>query len=119
MSEIRREVESAVTDYMTRLETRGIHIERVYLFGSSLTGDVDEWSDVDIVTVSRDFARLGFWEVVALLGQAERETLRATGMVVEAHAKTPEEVAACHPASFLADVLQNAVIVYDSSLVPA
>ncbi len=49
-------------------------------------------------------------------GEAERQTFQATGKMVEAHAKTPEEIAHCHPASFLADVLKDAVIVYERPL---
>ncbi len=38
---------------------------------------------------------------------------------VEALAKTPEEVANRHPASFLADILKDAVVVYDRDLAHA
>lgn len=119
MSEIRPEIEAVITDFIKRVERRGIRIEQIYLFGSHLKEGADEWSDIDLIVVSRDFADFNYWELMSLLGEAERETFKATGEVIETHAKTPEEVATCHPASFLADVLKDAVIVYDCTLAHA
>ena len=113
MSEVRPEIEAVVTDFVKRLETHGIRVERVYLFGSHLKGTADEWSDVDLIVISEDFAHLDYWDLIDVLGDAERQAFQATGKIVETHAKTPEQVATCHPASFLADILKDAVIVYE------
>lgn len=113
MSSVRPEIEAAVADFVNRLEGRGIRAERVYLFGSYLKGTANEWSDLDLVVVSADFARLDLWQTARVTGPASAETSRATGYSIETHAKTPEQVATCHPASFLADVLKDAVVVYE------
>lgn len=116
MSEVRSEIEAIITDFVKRLENRGVRVERVYLFGSYLKGMADEWSDIDLLVVSEDFAGFDYWDLITLLGETEREMSGATGKMIEAHAKTPEQVATCHPASFLAAVLKEAVVVYDRTL---
>ena len=119
MPEVRPEIEAVVTDFIKRLERRGIRLEQVYLFGSHLKGGVDEWSDIDLIVVSKDFADVNYWDLMSLLGEAERETFEATGKMIETHAKTPEQIATCHPASFRGDVLKDAVVVYDRTLAHA
>lgn len=112
----RSEVESVVTHYVEALRQQGIEVERVYLFGSHLRGNANEWSDIDVVVVSSAFADKPSWRRVEITGQARFETFQAMGESVEALAKTPDEVVTCHPASFLAAVLKDAVVVYDRTL---
>ncbi len=116
MLKSRSEVAAIIAHYVEALRKRGIEVERVYLFGSHLRGTPNEWSDVDVVIVSSDFAGKPSWERAAITGAARSDTFQVTGESVEALAKTPEEMAHCHPASFLADVLKEAVIVYERPL---
>ena len=41
-----------IKEFLGRLDTAGIHVTKAYLFGSYLTGKVDEWSDIDVAVVS-------------------------------------------------------------------
>lgn len=113
MPEVGPKIKAAVSDFVSQLEAHGIRAERVYLFGSHLKGTADEWSDVDLIVVSEDFAHLGYWDLIVVLGEAECQTFQVTGKMVEPHPKTPKEIATCHPASFLADVLKDAIVVYE------
>ncbi|MBI4586248.1 MAG: nucleotidyltransferase domain-containing protein [Planctomycetes bacterium] len=110
---MRSEIEAVVRELVRYLDIRGVRAERVYLFGSHLKGKADEWSDVDLLVVSEDFAHLDYWDLIAVLSESERQTLQATGKIIETHAKTPSEIATCHPASFLADILKDAIVVYE------
>jgi predicted nucleotidyltransferase len=41
-----------VTAFLEHLNVEGIQVTEAYLFGSQLTGKVDEWSDIDVAVVS-------------------------------------------------------------------
>lgn len=41
-------------EFLTKLEKEGLNIAYAYIFGSLITGNFTEWSDVDIAVVSRD-----------------------------------------------------------------
>ncbi len=112
MLEGRSEIAAVIARYVEELRQQGVEVERVYLFGSQLRGTAGELSDIDVVVSSPDFADIEPWERARILGKASLATFQATGESVEALAKTPEEVAARHPASFLADVLKDAELIY-------
>ncbi|KFO68676.1 hypothetical protein ER57_02455 [Smithella sp. SCADC] len=41
--------------YLEQLEHIGIHVQQAFLFGSYASGKNDEWSDIDLAIVSKDF----------------------------------------------------------------
>ncbi|MBI2447035.1 MAG: nucleotidyltransferase domain-containing protein, partial [Candidatus Omnitrophica bacterium] len=69
------------------LESRGIRIRKLILFGSYATGTYREGSDIDIVVVSEDFAGKGYWERIDILSDAIYEVFEP----IEAIAMTPNE----------------------------
>lgn len=50
-----REIEKTVKTYIRQLENIGIHVQQAILFGSYACGKNDEWSDIDLAIVSKDF----------------------------------------------------------------
>ena len=50
-----RKIERTVRTYLEELERIGIHVQQAILFGSYATGKYDEWSDIDLAIVSKDF----------------------------------------------------------------
>lgn len=50
-----RKIEKTVRSYLEQLERIGIHIQQAILFGSYASGKYDEWSDIDLAIVSKDF----------------------------------------------------------------
>ena len=50
-----REIEKTVKSYVAQLENIGIHVQQAILFGSYAAGKHDEWSDIDLAIVSKDF----------------------------------------------------------------
>jgi predicted nucleotidyltransferase len=106
-------VHAVISTYVTALERNGVMVDRVYLFGSRLRGTGSEWSDIDVLVVSPSFAGKSAWERAQLTGIARAETFAATGESVEVVAKSPEEAESCHPASFVAEVLRAAQVLYE------
>lgn len=78
---------SAVARFKTALESRGIRISKLILYGSYAAGTFKEGSDIDIVVVSDDFIGKGFWERIDILSDAIYEVFEP----IEAVAMTPDE----------------------------
>lgn len=82
-------LEKIVKQYVDVLESQGIHVERVILYGSQASGAARDDSDIDIVVISKDFGRYDFPE---RLGFLSRATLRVPG-ALEVIGYTPDEIA--------------------------
>ena len=68
------------------LESEGVCVSRIVLFGSYATGRYREGSDIDIVVISDDFTDKGYWERQDILADALYEVwkpIEATAMTVE------------------------------------
>lgn len=78
----------------------------MFLFGSWARGEQREESDIDLIVVSRDFARLGDLQRLETLGIAAGRAQ----VSVEAHGYTPEEFSAPEPTGFLATVLSQTTV---------
>jgi uncharacterized protein len=76
-----------ISDFKKIIESRGIKIERLILFGSYATNKYNEWSDIDVVVVSNDFENKSYWERIDVLSAAIYEVFAP----IEAVAMTPEE----------------------------
>ena len=50
-----RKIEKTVKSYIEQLESIGIHVQQAILFGSYASGKHNEWSDIDLAIVSKDF----------------------------------------------------------------
>ena len=48
-------IEKTIKTYIEQLESIGIHVQQAILFGSYASGTNDEWSDIDLAIVSKDF----------------------------------------------------------------
>lgn len=77
----------ALSRFRKSLESRGIRIRKLILFGSYATGTYREGSDIDILVVSEDFAGKGYWERIDILSDAIYEVFEP----IEAIAMTPNE----------------------------
>ena len=50
-----RKIEKTIRSYLEQLERIGIHVQQAILFGSYASGKYEEWSDIDLAIVSKDF----------------------------------------------------------------
>lgn len=69
------------------IESKGIRLDKLVLFGSYAIGTYREGSDIDIVVISEDFRDKGYWERIDILSDAIYEVFEP----IEAIAMTPEE----------------------------
>ncbi|MBI5561335.1 MAG: nucleotidyltransferase domain-containing protein [Deltaproteobacteria bacterium] len=70
MAEVDRLIMDKVRAFLTRLEARGIRVERAYVFGSYARGSAGEWSGIDVAVVSRDVGYDRFEELARLMSIA-------------------------------------------------
>ncbi|MDI6807833.1 MAG: nucleotidyltransferase domain-containing protein [Candidatus Eisenbacteria bacterium] len=73
--------------FIKALESKGITITKLILYGSYATGTFREGSDIDVVVISQDFAGKGYWERIDILSDAIYEVFEP----IEAIALTPVE----------------------------
>ena len=57
-----KEIHSIITEYRRKLETSGIKVKKIILYGSYASGGAREDSDIDLVVVSHDFKKVDFCE---------------------------------------------------------
>jgi predicted nucleotidyltransferase len=96
MAQTTPELEAVIQRYISQLEKMKIHIERVMLFGSRADGTAHEDSDIDLIVVSRDWARFNNRERLEMLGIAAGRILEP----IEAIGFTPEEIETHQLSSF-------------------
>ena len=72
MAQARQKIKSLVLQYIHNLESLGISIQKVIVFGSQAKGTFKKDSDIDIAVISRDFEKMGLWDRAKYLGRAAR-----------------------------------------------
>lgn len=77
----------ALKQFGKALESHGVQVEHLILFGSQATGTAREDSDIDVVVISSSFAGKGYWERIDVLSEAIYQVFAP----IEATAFTPEE----------------------------
>ncbi len=104
------EATSEVTDIIGRfrreLERIGIRSERILLFGSHARGEAREGSDIDLIVVSPDWARLSRRERLETLGIAAVRIMEP----IQAQGFTPDEIAARQTGTFWETILRQEAI---------
>lgn len=93
-----------VARFRVALETRGIRVAKLVLFGSYATGQFHEGSDIDLVVVSDDFEGKSHWERIDLLSAAIHEVFAP----IEAVAMTQTEWEGGH--SMIAEVAREGIV---------
>jgi len=81
-----------VDDYLQYLQTRGLSIQRAYVFGSRVRGKTHRWSDIDVCVISPDFGPRN--DGISYLWRALRKTDVSAGI----------EPVGFHPNDFIEDV---------------
>ena len=102
----KRAVLEIISSFRNAIESRGIKVDKLILFGSYSTGQYRQDSDIDIVVISRDFQNKSYWERIDILSDA----IYALFEPIEATAFTPDEWK--NRESIIADFAQNGEIVY-------
>jgi len=91
--------------YRAELEKLGIRAEQILLFGSQARGTAHEWSDIDLIVVSPDWAPYNSRERLEIAGVAAIQLLQP----IQAQGFTPDEIANHELTTFWEYVLAEAV----------
>ena len=83
----KRAVLDIIARFKQALESGGISVDRMVLYGSWAEGKQHEGSDIDIVVISEDFRDKDFWQRINILTDAIFSVFEP----IEAVALTPEE----------------------------
>jgi predicted nucleotidyltransferase len=82
MVRTRSQIKAIVNQYIRNLRARGISVEQVVLFGSYAHRRARAGSDIDLVVIAPQFARLNLrerYETLGLANMALREPIQAIG----------------------------------------
>ncbi len=87
-----KEISHIINEYQKRLETLGVKVKKIILYGSHAVGEPEEDSDIDLVVISDDFKNMDLWERLSLLGRARmgiKRPMEILGFTEEEFAETP------------------------------
>ncbi len=105
------ELERRIARYLA-LVRRHIGIDKAILFGSYAYGQPHEFSDVDVVIVSRDFCDVPY---IHRLEQLSLLAWESKAGDIEALGYTPEEFEQARDLSLLGEVRERGIVVYDAA----
>ena len=107
MAKTRQTIKRIVVHCKQILKTFGINVQKVILFGSYARGNPGEYSDIDLVVISKDFKNYNLRERLELLGLAAGKVFEP----IEALGYTPEEMVKEKKAhSFVGDIQNHACV---------
>ncbi len=98
-----REIYHIINEYKQKLESLGVRVKRIILYGSHALGKAREDSDIDLVVVSDDFEDLDLWERLCLLGRSRIGIKRP----MEILGITEKEFKSEHSGTFIGDEVKS------------
>ena len=102
----KRAVLDIISRFSKAIESGGIRIDKLILFGSYATGRYRQDSDIDIVVISRDFDDKDYWERIDILSSAIYQVFEP----IEAVAMSLEEWESGQ--SLIVDYAKNGQVLY-------
>lgn len=106
------DLDAAVKKFVGELGKRNIHPEQIILYGSYASGTANEWSDIDLIVISKDFEKISPVERLTLLSYAAWPVQAG----IEAQGYTLQEIAEHGKDSILWEEIQkNHRVLYKSA----
>lgn len=72
MAQAGQQIKRLVSQYIRNLESLGLPVQKVILFGSQARGAFRKDSDIDIAVISAAFEKMSLWDRARYLGRAAR-----------------------------------------------
>lgn len=107
---IQKTVKNAIKFLGQCLQQKGLHVEKIILFGSHARGTPSEESDIDIVIISKDFKNKDIFQRVNLTMEAEVATIKKFMIPFDIITMTPEELES--ETSLITDYARKGKILY-------
>jgi len=83
---------AVILDFLrSALQSHGLRVEKLVLFGSQARGTAREDSDLDVAVVSPDFAGKDIFERVDMTARADRDTVRRFVVPLDLVLLAPDE----------------------------
>ena len=101
---IARDIEKKI-QRLIRLAAKEFRLEAVYLFGATAKGYADEWSDIDLAIVSRDFTGDSFEDNKKFFPY-----ILQVDTAIEVHTFRPEDFSSNNP--FVKEIKRTGVRVH-------
>jgi predicted nucleotidyltransferase len=109
---VEKTVKKAITFLGQCLQQKGLHIEKIILFGSHAREAATQESDIDIVIVSKDFKDKDIFERANLTMEAEVATIKKFMIPFDIITMTPEEFES--ETSLIANYAKNGKVLYSA-----
>ena len=93
-------VNLVIKEFKDALINSGILVENLVLFGSQVSGNVHEGSDIDLIIISSDFTGKDIFERCKMTLSAEMETRKKFIVPMDILTMTPEEYKESHSGKF-------------------
>jgi predicted nucleotidyltransferase len=71
---VEKSILKSVVNYIETIKANGIEVERAIVFGSQVTGRVNEWSDIDLIVISPSFDDMKDRSILNLLWRLAART---------------------------------------------
>ena len=104
----KKTVNGKLNQFRQILQSKGIHVSKLILYGSYAQGNAREDSDIDVVVVSNDFSGKGYWDRINILSDVIYELFEP----IEAVAMTEKEWESGE--SMIVDFAKNGEIIYSA-----
>lgn len=111
MAKKKYKIKKIVKQLIRNLESKGIEVSCLILYGSYAHGNPNTYSDIDIAVISPNFNRKGILRRQELLGEA----IFPLGEPIEALGYTPQECKYPHRLSFISEILLTGKVIYKKS----
>jgi predicted nucleotidyltransferase len=106
MAKKRREIEKIIAGYIRNLNSSGVEVTRIILYGSYARGKPKEYSDIDIAVVSPAFNKMDIFERQEILSKAHHRF----GEPIEAIGFTPDQLRGKE--GFIREIIENGITLY-------
>ncbi|PIU69022.1 hypothetical protein COS81_01585 [candidate division WWE3 bacterium CG06_land_8_20_14_3_00_42_16] len=104
-----RKVKQVINEFARELQKQ-IKVEKIILFGSYAKGNIHADSDIDLVILSSDFAKMDYWKRVKIMARARQNY----EFPMDYFGYTLHEFETASPLSTLGEIKETGRVVFPS-----